>query len=102
MVYKTMVSPSTCGRSQPSAGRLSYVTLNVIHVPGQLDVHCVWEEDVLVNEALVVGVGDVGLRILGCCDAQHVGRSMVAGLRLLIVFLVLSIRLHLSHLHGMD
>lgn len=96
------MSLSMLGTQPPSARRFSYVTLDVIHIPGQLDVHRIWEKDVLVNEALIVSVGDVSLGVLGSCDAQHVSRSVVAGLRLLIVLLVLSVRLHLSHLHGMD
>ena len=55
-----------------------------------------------MDQVLVVGVGDIGLGVLGGRDAEHVGRGVVAGLGLLIVFLVLPLRLHFGHLHGMN
>ena len=82
--------------------KITYITLYAIHILGQLDVHGIREENILVNQVLVVGIGDIGLGILGGRDTEHVGRGVVAGLGLLIVFLVLPVRLHFGHLHGMN
>lgn len=55
-----------------------------------------------MNQSFVVSVGYAILCLLSCHDTDCVRRCLVICLARLIRFLVLTIRLHLGHLHIMD
>lgn len=55
-----------------------------------------------MDELFVVSVGDICLCFLGRHDTESISRCVVPGLADFVGLLVLTVRLHLSHLHIMD
>lgn len=78
---------------------MTYITLKLHHVSGQLQVHRIRQEGVIVNQLLIAGVCHHFLGFLGSCDTEHIQRSVVFGLGDFIILLVLPIRLDFGHVH---
>lgn len=78
---------------------MTYITLKLHHVSGQLQVHRIRQEGVIVNWLLIASVGHHFLGFLGGCHTEHIQGSVIFGLGDFIILLVFSIRLDFGHVH---
>lgn len=78
---------------------MTYITLKLHHVSGQLQVHRIRQEGVMVNWLLIASVCHHFLGFLGSCHAEHIQRTVIFGLGHFIILLVFPIRLDFGHVH---
>lgn len=78
---------------------MTYITLKLHHIFGELQVHSIRQEGVIVNWLLIASVCHHFLGLLGSCHTEHIQRSVIFSLGDFIILLVFPIRLDFGHVH---